>query len=309
MSPSLLILIVFAAVALIMALLFFLARDLLGFWKEKKAGPLVLKEKPLDLMTLVPSAETEAEKEVSWLGKLVSETGSDFTSETALLLSVLIGMALGGSVYLWRNDELAGMVGAILGVLGVGAYFFFLRSRRYRMIREQLPDIMELLARAVRAGESLEQAIALAGNSAIQPLASDFRYCAKQLKMGLSLESVVRGMVGRVPLVETRILAMTLVVQRRRGGNLPTTLERLARVFRDRNSFQRQFRAATALGRGSVFLITLIALGLDVFVFMGQSDFTRNLLITSAGRIMLALSLILQVVGVSWVIWLFRSQY
>jgi hypothetical protein len=50
-------------------------------------------------------------------------------------------------------------------------------------------------------------------------------------------------------------------------------------------------------------------LGLDMFVFMGQSDFARNLLVTGAGRIMLGLSLFLQVVGISWVIWLFRSHY
>jgi len=58
-----------------------------------------------------------------------------------------------------------------------------------------------------------------------------------------------------------------------------------------------------------VILITLVALGRDIFVFMGHSDFTRSLLITNPGRIMLVLSLILQVVGISWVLYLFRSQY
>ena len=113
---------------------------------------------------------------------------------------------------------------------------------------------MELMARAVRAGESLDQAIALAGNSGFTrgrrvPL------LRSQMKMGLSLESAIRGLVSRAPLAETRILAMTLIVQRRRGGSLPTTLERLARVFRDRSNFYRQFQAATALGRGSAVMI------------------------------------------------------
>jgi tight adherence protein B len=296
-------------VALIVAMLILVVRDLFAFRRAKKAAELDQGEKPFDLAELLPSPETEEEQEVSWLGKLVTETGSDFTTETALLLAIIIGLILGGALYLWRNDELAGIAGGILGVLGVGGFLFYLRFRRYRTIREQLPDIMELLARAVRAGESLDQAIALAGNSTLQPLAEEFRYCANQMKMGLSLESAFRGMVGRVPLVETRILAMTLIVQRRRGGNLPSTLERLAKVFRDRSNFYRQFQAATAMGRGSVILITLVALGLDVFVFMGQSDFTRSLLTTGAGRAMLALSLVLQVVGISWVLYLFRSQY
>ena len=57
--------------------------------------------------------------------------------------------------------------GAVVGVLAVGGLLFYLRFRRQRAIREQLPDVMELMARAVRAGESLDQAIALAGNSGI----------------------------------------------------------------------------------------------------------------------------------------------
>jgi tight adherence protein B len=309
MSPTVLTFVIYAAVALIVAMLFLVVRDLLGYFKAKKAGELVQEEERLDLSKLLPSPDADAEKEVSWLGKLVSETGSDLTTETALLLAIIIGLVLGGSLYLWLNDELAGAFGAVFGVLGVGGLLLYLRFRRYRTIREQLPDVMELLARAVRAGESLDQAIALAGTSTLQPLDAEFHYCSNQMKMGLSLDAAVRGLVGRIPLAETRILAMTLIVQRRRGGNLPTTLERLARVFRDRSNFYRQFQAATALGRGSVILITLVALGLDAFVFMGHSDFARDLLITNAGQIMLASSLILQVIGVSWVMWLFRSQY
>ena len=204
----------------------------------------------------------------------------------------------------WR-----GRWGASSGCWRVGGLLFYLRIRRQRVIREQLPDVMELMARAVRAGESLDQAIALAGNSGFQPVAAEFRYCASQMKMGLSLEAAIRGLVGRVPLAETRILAMTLIVQRRRGGSLPTTLERLARVFRDRAAFYRQFQAATALGRGSAALIALVGLGLDAFVILGHSEYAAVLLTSHAGHVMLATSLVLQVVGVTWALWLFRSNY
>lgn len=266
-------------------------------------------EQPLDLATLVPSVETTTgETEESWLGQLVAETRSDFTVETAILLAILIGLALGGTLFLWRDDWLAGAVGAVFGVLFVGGLLVYLRARRHRAIREQLPDVMELMARAVRAGESLDQAVILAGDSAFQPVATEFRYCANQMRIGLSLEAAIRGLVARMPLVETRILAMTLIVQRRRGGNLPSNLERLARVFRDRANFFRQVQAATALGRGSTILIALVALGLDLAVILGHTEYTRSLLETNAGRAMLGTALLLQVIGVTWVVWLFRSR-
>jgi tight adherence protein B len=310
MDPNLLSLMIYVAVALIFAALCLLVRDTFLLFRGDKKKELAT-EGQLDIQSLLPSPETaaNAEKDDSWLGQLVAEGRSDFTVETALLLAIIAGLGLGGSLYLWREEWAAGALGGVAGVLAVWALLTYLRFRRQRAIRNQLPDVMELMARAVRAGESLDQAIALVGESAFQPVAAEFRYCAGQMKMGLSLEAAIRAMVDRAPLVETRILAMTLIVQRRRGGNLPTTLERLARVFRDRSNFFRQFQAATALGRGSAALIALVAIVLDAVVILGHTEYARNLLETNVGLVLLCGSLLLQVIGISWVLWLMKSNY
>jgi tight adherence protein B len=252
------------------------------------------------------AAETRNE---SRLARLLAESGSDFTPDTAVLLAVAVGLALGGWMLLWQGDWLAAAAAAAVGVLAVGSLLVFLRFRRYRTIRDQLPDAMEMMARAVRAGESLDQAIALVGNAGFRPVSGEFRQCAQQMQMGLSVESVVRRLVRRIPLPETRMLAMTLTVQRRRGGNLPATLERLAKVCRDHANFYRQFWASTAVGRGSAALIVLVALGLDAFIIFGHPDYARQLWETDAGRMMLAAAIVLQVVGTTWAVWLFRSDY
>ena len=306
MDPALLI-VIYLAVALIAAAVFLLVRDLFA----RRTPPDQQGEEALDLSTLLPPTETEAAagRNDSRLGRLAIETGFDLTAETVLLLAAMIGLAIGGAIFLWRDDVLAAVTGAVLGVLVVAALLVFLRARRYRAIRDRLPDCMDLMARAVRAGESLDQAITLVGNSGLRPVDAEFRWCASQMKMGLSLESAIRGMVVRLPLAETRILAMTLIVQRRRGGSLPSTLERLAQVFRDRMSFYRQFQAATALGRGSAALIALLAIGLDGFVIFGNSEYTETLLTTNVGRIMLSIAVVLQILGIAWAAWLFRSRY
>lgn len=311
MPPTLLPLVIFIAVALIIGAVLLFLRDVAARRRRAEEQQLDGAEKPFDFAVLLPPAETAAAQaeEESWLGELATQTGTDFTAETALLLAIFAGLALGGALFAWRDDWLAGAAGVVAGIVAVGGMLFYLRYRRYRAIREQLPDIMELMARAVRAGESLDQAIVLAGNSAFRPMAAEFRYCASQMNMGLSLDSAVRGMVRRVPLAETRILAMTLIVQRRRGGGLPVTLERLAKVFRDRVAFYRQFQASTALGRGSAAAIALVALGLDAYAIFGQAGPAGSLLTTAPGRVMLAVALVLQVVGITWAMWLFRSNY
>jgi tight adherence protein B len=309
MDPDLLPLVIYVAVALIVAAVVLLLRDLLV-----RRGGAQERQKELGLESLLPSPEmvaaaAGAPKDESWLGKLAAESGAGFTAETALMLAIIIGLAIGGGLFLWRNDWLAAAAGGVFGMLVVGGLLLLLRFRRNRGIRDELPDVMELMARAVRAGESLDQAIVQAGNSAFRVVGAEFRYCANQMKIGLSLESAIRGLAARLPLAETRILAMTLIVQRRRGGNLPTTLERLAKVFRDRASFHRQFQAATALGRSSTALIVLVALGLDAFVILGHSEYARNLLVSPMGRGLLAVAVVLQLVGVIWASLVFKSEY
>jgi len=311
MDLTVLSLVVYVATGLIIAAVLLLWRDLLSRRKAAQSHQVDRAGTPANSepVVLSPDVLSGGSRSESWLSQLVSETGSGFTPETALLLAIACGLALGGALFLWRDNWLAGAAGAVLGMLAVGALLFTLRARRYAAIREQLPDVMEIMARAVRAGESVDQAIALAANSSQPPLGAEFRRLASQMKMGLSLEAAIRGLLRRAPLGETRVLAMILIVQRQRGGSLPTALERLARVFRDRLAFYRQFRAATAARRGAALLIAIVALILDVVVLLWQPEYVRSLLETTAGRVMLAASLALQVIGVFWATWLFRSEY
>jgi tight adherence protein B len=305
MSLTTLLMIIYATAALVVAAILLVVRDL------RASRQTTLGETGIDVTTLLPTpggAVRHRDTE-SWLGRLVADIRYGFTEETALMLAILVGLVLGGAAYLWRDDPLIGAAGGVFGVFAVGLWLLFLRARRFRALREQLPDVMELMARAVRAGESLDQAIIMAGESGMHPVDVEFSHCASQMRSGLSLELAIRRLVDRAPLVEMQILSMALIVQRRRGGSLPTTLERLAHVFRDRSHFYRQFRAATAAGRGSAAVIALVAIGLDAFVLLGQSEYAQNLVETNVGRVLVAVSLLLQFIGITWALWLFRARY
>jgi len=300
MNSMIVLLGVYVSVSLMIAAVFLLLRD---FWVRRTKRPGPDERQPLVLPTEPANGAAE-----SPFSRLVTQTGSTLTPETAFLLAMIAGLAVGGTLFLWQDDWLAAVAGAMVGILVVVGVLFYLRSRRHLAIREQLPDVMDLMARAVRAGESLDQAIVLAGNSSFQPVSAEFRRCARQMEMGLSLDAAMRGLVRRAPLVETRVLAMTLVVQRQKGGSLPTTLERLARVFRDRLNYYRQFRASTTAGRSSAALIAIIALILDAVVLLVRPEYVQPLVNSTPGRIMLATAIVLQVIGVTWALWLFRSD-
>jgi tight adherence protein B len=244
-----------------------------------------------------------------WFDRLEQENGTDQPPEAVFWWETTAGLLLGGALWLWQQNFIVAVVGYLIGNIVVTMYFVYRRDRRRSEMREQLPDVMDMMARAVRAGQTLDQAITLAGETAEAPLKDEFVRAAKHLDMGLSLEGAIRALTRRAPLPETRILAATLMVQRRAGGSLPVTLERLARVIRDRLSYQRQFRAATAAGRMSMFMILLAGPIVLAYMWFFQRDYIQNLIISPEGHMMMALAITLQVIGTLWILSLLRSDY
>jgi tight adherence protein B len=190
-------------------------------------------------------------------------------------------------------------------------YFYFVsrRNQRIKDIREQLPNSMEAMARAVRAGETLDQAVELTAAGTPHPLGVEWRRTARHLEMGLSVPGAMKSMVKRAPLMELRILSTALNVQRRTGGNLSQTLERLSHVIRDRLSYQRQFQAATGSSRMATILIA--AAGPLVFTYMiiFQPDYMGQFFNLAGGWTLLGIAVVLQVVGLIWVTALLRNRY
>lgn len=314
MDPRLLSFLSFAAIALFVAAICLFIRDVVIRRRELLAQRLRDPRGHTELPRLpvgpeAPPARTMWGRMNQWFERLEHENGTEQPPEAVFLWEVAAGLLVAGILYLWQENFIVAVIGYFLGSLCVTAYFLYRRERRRREIREQLPDVMELMARAVRAGQTLDQAIALVGETAEAPLKSEFVRCSKHLDMGLSMDAAIRALTRRAPLAETRIFAATLMVQRRAGGSLPITLERLARVIRDRLSYQRQFRAATAAGRMSMLLILLAGPLVLAYMWFWQRGYLQNFLNTPQGHFLLIIAIVLQLVGALWVVSLLKSDY
>ena len=244
-----------------------------------------------------------------WFYQIVVESGIGLTAEAVLPMTISLGMFSGGAVMLWRGDLLESFSAALASVLLVVLYLTYLGRNRRIAAQEQLPEVMDLLARAVRAGETIDQAINLVGETTAKPLRDEFRRCARQLEMGLSVDLALGSMSERIAISEMRMLAATLSVQRQTGGSLPTTLERLSEVIRDRISYHRQFRAATGAGRISTLLIGVAAPVVAAYLLIWQRDYFNRFTETFAGQVLLASAIAMQLIGMLWIYLILRSDY
>lgn len=240
--------------------------------------------------------------------RLVLESGVATSPLAALFWLLFLGLTVGGALFIWRDQPLAGMTGVLLGMAGGLVWMLRQRSVRYRLMREALPDVLDLMSRAVRAGESLDQAIQLIGDETTGPMGQEFQLCSRQLDMGMSLSAVMKSLMRRVRLPEVRILATTLMVHRQTGGNLALTLERMSGVIRDRLNYVRQMKASTGAGRISAFMIALAGPIMFLLMFTLQYEHMRIMFDQPLGQSLLVAAVVLELVGIVWVLSLLRAE-
>lgn len=318
MNTTVLVLLVFLGLASIAAAIGLLLRDLLFRRRttlDRRLGTPAEAE-PLGLQpstTPAPVDTTPTRNPIRaltrWFVRLVNDSGVDMPPEAAQLMLVLSGLLIGGALFIWNNNLLAALIGMVVGMVLPILWLLYRRSVRLRTIQEQLPNALDLLVRAVRAGESLDQAIELVGSEVPDPLGSEFRRCAAQLHMGLSLHAAVRLLSQRISLMEIRIFATTVMVHRQAGGNLALTLERVAEVVRDRLSYRRRFRAATAGGRFAAMLIATLGVAAFLFMMIWQPDYLNAFFEEPLGWVLLVTAVVLQLVGLLVVAALLRVDY
>ncbi len=240
--------------------------------------------------------------------RLVLETDTGITPAGAFLLILTSGLLIGGGVWLYNDEPLSGLFAGMLGMAFPIFVMSLQRGKRMRDMQDQMPHVLDMLARASRAGKTSEQAIELAGQELEGRLAREFRMCSQQLGMGRSFNAVMGTLAVRVRTVEMRILTTTLIVQRQTGGNLSETLERMAGVIRDRLNGYRQMRASTGAGRASTMVIATISPLAYLFMFVFQREYLETLFNDPLGQMLLGLALILEIIGLIWVAVLLRQE-
>jgi tight adherence protein B len=245
----------------------------------------------------------------TWFDTLMIQCGWELAPSLVLMLCVCTGVTLGGAVFVWQENLLttafAGLVGFILPVLAA----MFSRSQRQYTLMQQLPAMLEELARAAKTGRSVEQCLQLVAMDTPAPLGTELRLASRRLDLGVPLKDALRDLPHRTGVMTLNLLATTLVVQQQTGGDLVSVLTRLSRTVRDRLLFLGRLRAATAASRATAILMIVLPPSVLVFFSLRDPMYLQNLMNSSWGRNATLVAFVLEVVGVIWVMRILkRSQ-
>ncbi|MGI6420483.1 MAG: type II secretion system F family protein [Thermoguttaceae bacterium] len=244
-----------------------------------------------------------------WFSRLVQETGWSWTPMAGALLVGFGCLACGGPMFLWSDNPIAAGVGGLIGAAVAIAVLVIRRIRRIGLLQRQFPGVLEFIARNLRAGHSLDEAIELVAQDGPKPLAAEFQLCSRQLAMGLGVPGAVRLLADRVRLVDMKIFATLLSIHRGAGGNVAEVLERFAYSIRERMSYRRQLRAITSAGRMSAFFVAGLGPILFVYMYVFHTEYIQQMLASPFGQTLLLAAVVLEVIGLVWTLRLMKPVY
>jgi tight adherence protein B len=264
-----------------------------------------------ETLILPPPAEGWASRFDLGFSNLIFRTGLEIEPALALGLILFFGVITATAMFIWRYDvePWLAIPAFFLGAAVPLTFFIWRQGYWRRQLRDQLPDALYLLARSVRAGRSVDQAFQLIGEQGVPPLSREFARMHHQLELGLPLPDVLHSTSRRLGIADFNVFASIVSLHRTTGGNLPLLLDRLAATTRDRNQFERQYRAATVLGRYSAAFIAAMAAVVLFYFFFFQRDMAHHYFESGMGLTLFATAMALEVAGVLLLFWFLRYEY
>jgi tight adherence protein B len=223
---------------------------------------------------------------------------ADCNIKPSVLFGISIGLALFSSaVCVWLVNMYVIPLTAVAFFCLPWTWLWFKRAGRLKSFAAQLPDAMELVARALRAGHSLAAGMHVVAEEMPAPISKEFARVYDEQNLGIPLEDALKGMCDRVPNLDLRFFVTSVAIQRQTGGDLAEILDRIGHVIRERFKILGQVKALTAEGRLSGIVLIAMPIGLFFLMLWMKPDYIEVLWTDPMGIKMSIAAIVLVLIG------------
>lgn len=234
---------------------------------------------------------------ISSLDRLLVRSNTSLNAGTFILLSLSLG-GIGSLLGLKFMPQ--PVLGAAFGFLFAFIPYLLLKKAERKSVAtfyEQLPEALDLLARAVRTGHALTSAMEIVANEMPDPIKSEFSSAVDEIKFGISVEDALNNMCSRMPLTDLRYFAITVVIHKETGGNIAQIFDNLAQLIRERLQFTRQIKALTAEGRLSAVILLMLPIAMFGYLYVVNYKYVSLLWTDPFGKMLMIFAGIAQLAG------------
>jgi tight adherence protein B len=215
-----------------------------------------------------------------------------------LLLAAAASWALAAYlIYLGTHLLAASLLFGLAAGAAPFGYVWNKRQRRFKSFEQRLPDALDLMVSALRAGHSTNGALGLVATDSPEPVRREFRLCFEEQNFGMDMRAAMDNMLARVPLQDLRIITTAIMIQKESGGNLAEVLEKTAQVIRERFRIRDQVRVLTAQGRMTGWVLSLLPVGLGFAISVVNREYIMLLFTKPLGHMIIAFGVMMNLFG------------
>jgi tight adherence protein B len=232
------------------------------------------------------------------LSRMIEQSGTESTLGVFILLSIVL--ASGGFVIgLWvtSNALLSLIIAFFLGVFPF-LYVYLKKKRRMEKFQRQLPDALDLIARALKAGHAFTGGLKMVGDELGEPVGTEFEKTLHEINFGSGIPEALKGLTQRVDCPDLRFFIISVIIQRETGGNLAEILGKISYLIRER--FKLQSRVQVLASEGKLSAIILIAIPFVVALALSVLNpvYIKTLFVDPVGKALVAFALLMMAIGI-----------
>ena len=242
------------------------------------------------------------------LARILEQAGMETRAYRLVSLSLCLSVAAAITLWIMSRWWLMALVGAAAGVMF--PFFFVLRARAKRFMRfeEQMPDAIDMIQRALKAGHPFGQCLKLVAEDMQEPISREFELTFADMSYGNDPRRALFGLLQRVPSISVTALITAVIVQRETGGNLAENLAKISSVIRGRFRFQRRVKTLSAEGRLSGWILALTPIVLFAMLWITHPEYVARLTQHPSGKTLITTAIAMGTIGVLWIRRLVRLE-
>ena len=215
----------------------------------------------------------------------------------AFLLRLAVFTGLGFSIAALLRGPILGILGAVIGFVLPISLVRKQQRKRLSTFRDQLPDAIDMLVSAMRAGYSFQAAMKFIGEEVKEPLGPEFTRFYEEQRLGMEVRVALLALQQRVDSLDLKMFVTAVLIQRETGGNLSEVLGNIGSLMRERAALKADIETLTAESKMSARILALLPLGVFLLINLINREFMAPMLASNTGVAMFVFAAISVMIG------------
>jgi tight adherence protein B len=231
----------------------------------------------------------------------LQQAGLPLRAGEFLFIQLMLGTTLGlaGALLGWQafGGPAAALAALLIGFVAPLVWLRYRVGQRRNAFEHGLPEALDRVTGALRAGYGLEYGFDLVAREGSPPCSEEFGQILQELNLGGDLEEALARLILRINSEDARLLATAVAVQRRTGGNLVEVLGQMSQMLRERERLRRDVRVITTAPRVSGYVVALLPLLTVAAMYVTSRYYIDTLFSEPIGRVAAAVGGVLVLIG------------